>query len=100
LLKEQIPITDPPREYPIYAPGYYAVFFLDPTGVRWELVHTPRLPMPWQIRKSLRMARALRRDHPEWHHHPAKEMLRTLPSRRDLAAGRVASPRPPGAPPA
>jgi glyoxylase I family protein len=34
-------ITDAPREYD-YVPGYYAVFFTDPDGIKLELVHTPR----------------------------------------------------------
>ena len=33
-------ITDPPREYD-YAPGYYAVFFVDPDGLKLELLHLP-----------------------------------------------------------
>jgi len=33
-------ITDPPREYD-YVPGYYAVFFTDPDGIKLEVVHTP-----------------------------------------------------------
>lgn len=33
-------ILDPPREYP-YRPGYYAVFFADPDGIKLELVHIP-----------------------------------------------------------
>ena len=33
-------ILDPPREYP-YTPGYYAVFFTDPDGIKLELVHIP-----------------------------------------------------------
>jgi catechol 2,3-dioxygenase-like lactoylglutathione lyase family enzyme len=84
LLKEGITVTDSPNEYPIYAPGYYAVFFVDPTGIRWELAHTPRVPMPWEIFRTLRAAKQLRKQHPEWKHHPAKEMMRALPSRRDL----------------
>jgi catechol 2,3-dioxygenase-like lactoylglutathione lyase family enzyme len=84
LLKEGITVTDRPKEYPVYAPGYYAVFFVDPTGIRWELAHTPRIPMPWEILRTLRMAKELRKQHPEWKHHPAKEMMRALPSRRDL----------------
>jgi catechol 2,3-dioxygenase-like lactoylglutathione lyase family enzyme len=31
--------------------------------------------------RSWREAKALRRQHPEWKHHPAKEMMRRLPSR-------------------
>lgn len=34
-------ITDGPREFPEYRPGYYAVFFLDPDGIKLELVWTP-----------------------------------------------------------
>ncbi|MEJ2644561.1 MAG: VOC family protein [Gammaproteobacteria bacterium] len=82
LLKEGVTITDAPAPYPIYAPGYYAVFFVDATGIRWELAHTPRLPMPWDILKTLRMASDLRSRHPEWKHHPAREMMRKLPSRK------------------
>ena len=34
-------VVDPPREYPEYVPGYYAVFFADPDGIKLELVHIP-----------------------------------------------------------
>ena len=34
-------ILDPPREYAEYVPGYYAVFFADPDGIKLELVHLP-----------------------------------------------------------
>ena len=34
-------ILDLPREYPEYVPGYYAVFFTDPDGIKLELVHIP-----------------------------------------------------------
>ncbi len=33
-------ILDPPREYD-YVPGYYAVFFADPDGIKLEFVHMP-----------------------------------------------------------
>jgi glyoxylase I family protein len=36
-----VPVLDPPREYPEYVPGYYAVFFTDPDGIKLELVHIP-----------------------------------------------------------
>ena len=88
LLEDGVTVTEPPAKYPIYAPGYYAVFFLDPTGIRWELAHTPRLPMPWEVLKTLRLARELKQTHPEWRHHPAKEMMRSLPSRVDLLKSR------------
>jgi len=84
LLRESVEVSDGPNEYPIYAPGYYAVFFVDPTGIRWELAYTPRIPMPWDVLKTFRIAREVRKKHPEWKHHPAKEMMRVLPSRRDL----------------
>jgi glyoxylase I family protein len=42
LLKERgIPVLDPPAEYPQYAEGYYAVFFEDPDGLKYEVVHMP-----------------------------------------------------------
>ncbi|HJQ56693.1 MAG TPA: VOC family protein, partial [Vineibacter sp.] len=34
-------ILDPPAEYPQYSPGYYAVFFTDPDGLKLEYVHAP-----------------------------------------------------------
>ena len=33
-------IESPPREYS-YTPGYYAVFFYDPDGIKLELLHRP-----------------------------------------------------------
>jgi catechol 2,3-dioxygenase-like lactoylglutathione lyase family enzyme len=33
-------VLDPPAEYH-YCPGYYAVFFADPDGIKLELCHTP-----------------------------------------------------------
>jgi hypothetical protein len=30
LVPRGIPVTDLPKEYPVYTPGYYAVFFDDP----------------------------------------------------------------------
>jgi catechol 2,3-dioxygenase-like lactoylglutathione lyase family enzyme len=86
LLKERVVITDGPAEYPQYAPGYYAVFFLDPSGIRWELTYMPRVPRPWDLYKFMKTARALRKQHPEWKHPYPQEMLRRLPSRKDLAS--------------
>ena len=34
-------LESPPREYD-YSPGYYAVFFHDPDGLKLEVVHLPR----------------------------------------------------------
>jgi glyoxylase I family protein len=36
-----VTLLDAPAEYPQYAPGYYAVFFLDPDGMKLEVVHVP-----------------------------------------------------------
>ena len=35
-------IETPPREY-AYSPGYYAVFFYDPDGIKLEIVHVAGL---------------------------------------------------------
>lgn len=45
LRREQVPILDAPAEYD-YTPGYYAVFFSDPDGIKLELVHEPRFDQP------------------------------------------------------
>ena len=39
LVEWGVVIVDPPAEYPQYEPGYYAVFFLDPDGIKLEVVH-------------------------------------------------------------
>jgi glyoxylase I family protein len=41
LVREGITVLDPPAEYPKYGPGYYAVFFADPDGMKLELVWFP-----------------------------------------------------------
>jgi glyoxylase I family protein len=41
LLEMKVQILDPPKDYPKYEPGYYAVFFLDPDGIKLEYVFTP-----------------------------------------------------------
>lgn len=41
LQKEGIGVLDAPAEYPQYAPGYYAVFFEDPDGLKFEAVYMP-----------------------------------------------------------
>ena len=41
LLEMKAQILDPPKDYPKYEPGYYAVFFLDPDGIKLEYVFTP-----------------------------------------------------------
>ena len=30
-----------PKEFPHYAPGYYATFFYDPDGIKLEVVYEP-----------------------------------------------------------
>lgn len=39
LLAEGVEIADPPAAYPGYGEGYYAVFFLDPDGLKLEAMH-------------------------------------------------------------
>jgi catechol 2,3-dioxygenase-like lactoylglutathione lyase family enzyme len=40
LLKQQkIKVVDPPADYPSYGEGYYAVYFLDPDGMKFEGVY-------------------------------------------------------------
>ena len=40
LKKSDAEVLDPPAEYN-YEPGYYAVFFTDPDGIKLEVVHIP-----------------------------------------------------------
>lgn len=42
LVSQDFQVLDPPAEYS-YTPGYYAVFFSDPDGVKLEVVFEPRL---------------------------------------------------------
>lgn len=42
LLGRGAAIETPPREYG-YLPGYYAVYFYDPDGIKLEILHVPRL---------------------------------------------------------
>lgn len=44
LLAHGIRVLDDPAEYPHYAPGYYAVYFEDPDGLKFEVVHMPVIP--------------------------------------------------------
>jgi len=37
------PLYGTPREFPEYAPGYYAVFFEDPDRLKLEVAHVPQL---------------------------------------------------------
>ena len=42
LRTQDIELESEPQEY-AYSPGYYAVFFFDPDGLKLEIVHVPRL---------------------------------------------------------
>ena len=42
LLEIGATILDAPAEYPKYGPGYYAVFFADPDGLKLEYVYWPK----------------------------------------------------------
>ena len=44
LQRAGVTILDPPAPYDQYAPGYYAVFFSDPDGMKLEYVFTPVWP--------------------------------------------------------
>jgi len=39
LKRHKIRVVDPPTEYPSYGHGYYAVYFLDPDGMKFEGVY-------------------------------------------------------------
>jgi glyoxylase I family protein len=41
LLQIGATVLDPPAEYPAYGDGYYAVFFIDPDGIKLEFVYLP-----------------------------------------------------------
>ncbi len=81
LLPEGLSVTDAPREYPTYTPGYYATFFDDPVnGFHWELAHIPRLPGPAALRRFGRALKAAGAGKP-WADHPAQAAMRPLPPR-------------------
>lgn len=43
LLKQSgFTVLDPPCAYEHYGPGYYAVYFADPDGMKFELAYAPR----------------------------------------------------------
>jgi catechol 2,3-dioxygenase-like lactoylglutathione lyase family enzyme len=39
LQQHEVEVADPPAEYPSYGEGYYAVYFLDPDGMKLEGVY-------------------------------------------------------------
>jgi catechol 2,3-dioxygenase-like lactoylglutathione lyase family enzyme len=83
LVPSGIPVSDKPSAYPIYSPGYYAVFFDDPiNGLHWELAHIPRLP---SIKSYMEWKRALKSEikkHPELGQDAEKNFWRELPGKR------------------
>lgn len=44
LVAHDVTVLDAPADYPDYAPGYRAVFFACPDGMKWELTHMPVIP--------------------------------------------------------
>jgi catechol 2,3-dioxygenase-like lactoylglutathione lyase family enzyme len=84
LLKNGVEVTEAPTDYPVYTPGYYAVFFNDPyTGIHFELSYTPTFPSPAAFLSWFRLLKDIWKKHPEWKTPPWKEAMRTLPSRND-----------------
>jgi len=79
LLKEGVRVLDSPQEYPLYAPGYYSVFYLDPAGIKWELAHFPLIPSPWAFWKWYQLLKQEKEKHPAWKKHPIFEGMRKLP---------------------
>ncbi|MBV9638756.1 MAG: VOC family protein [Mycobacteriaceae bacterium] len=86
LTARDICVTDEPKEYPHYTPGYYAVFFDDPiNGIHWELARLPMIPSPRELWSSYRALSGIASTHP--YRAPsvprlARQAMRTLPSRR------------------
>lgn len=80
LLPNGIEVSDPPAEYAVYTPGYYAVFFNDPyTGIHFELSHTPLIPSPSAYRRWIAALKEEWKKHPEWDQPPWKAAMRRLP---------------------
>jgi len=82
LLANDIPVTEAPAEYAIYAPGYYGVFFDDPiNGFHWELAHIPMVPGPGMVRRFRAAWKDAAREHPEWPGDGMQQAMRKLPGR-------------------
>lgn len=74
-------VTDPPKAYDLYAPGYYAVFFDDPVnGFHLELAHIPRIASPAAYWRWWRAMKAEEHRHPDWGS-IFRKGLRPLPGR-------------------
>lgn len=85
LIGRGVDVTDEPRQYPQYWPGYYAVFFDDPiNGIHWELAWVPKVPTPHQVWSSYRALRAFARSRSDLANTVpgvAWQARRTLPAR-------------------
>lgn len=82
LLPEGLAVTDAPAEYPVYVPGYYAVFFDDPiNGIHWELAHIPMIPGPAAYLRFRRAWKQAAARHPEWRDASVSRAMRPLPRR-------------------
>ncbi len=82
LVWNSIDVTDEPTEYPVYAPGYYAVFFNDPiNGIHWELAHIPTIASPAAYLRTSRAWKTEAAKHPDWNNATMKKAFRTLPGK-------------------
>lgn len=85
LVERDIPVTDEPKEYPQYWPGYCAVFFDDPiNGIHWELAWVPKVPTPhqlWSFYRAIREFSKSRQDLANTVSGVALQARRTLPTR-------------------
>lgn len=82
LLKNGVQVTEAPADYPIYAPGYYAVFFDDPlNGIHWELAYIPRIPSLGAFLKWRRAMKTEEARHPEWGGDFLSRAMRVLPGK-------------------
>lgn len=85
LIPRGVPITDHPKEYPHYWPGYYAVFFDDPiNGIHWELARLPKVPSFRQCWQSYRALREIASNRPDLRNSVprlGRQALRRLPSK-------------------
>ncbi|MFG1931016.1 VOC family protein [Mycobacterium sp. NPDC048908] len=90
LLTRDVDVTDAPKDYPQYWPGYYAVFFDDPiNGIHWELAWVPKVPSPRQIWSFYRAINGFARSR--------TDLARTVPgvmwqARRTLPGQEAATP--------
>ena len=85
LVRRSMPVTDRPKEYPQYWPGYYGVFFDDPiNGIHWELAWVPKVPTPGQVWRFHRALRGIIKNRPDLANTVlgvTRQAVRTLPSR-------------------